>query len=401
MSAGRVLVVNAGSSSLKYEVFDVSTGRSTAAGSVSNVGGRARHVHHARGADLDVVIDCPGHAEAFAAASAALASPASGDESGPLLAVGHRVVHGGSRFTEPVLVDDGVLAALEDLGSLAPLHNPANTEGIRRAGETFPGVPQVAVFDTAFHAGIPAAAHTYAVPREWRTTHHVRRYGFHGSSYAYVSRRIADVLGLAVEGVNTVILHLGNGASACAVRGGRSVDTSMGLTPGEGLVMGTRSGDVDPALGGYLARVAQLSTEGYDRALTRSSGLLGLSGVSDFRELTARREQGDPAATLAFDVAVHRIVKYVGAYAVVLGRVDALVFTGGIGENSPVLRAGVIDRLGILGVTLDPAANDDGPPERRVSTEASRIPTWVVPTDEEAQIARAALDVLGLDHHIR
>ncbi|MEO6791647.1 MAG: acetate kinase [Ornithinibacter sp.] len=401
MAAGRVLVVNAGSSSLKYEVFDVSSGTSTDAGTVSGVGGRARHRHRGPGGDLDEVLDCPGHAEAFAAASAALGSTASGGTDAPLVAVGHRVVHGGARFTRPALVDDDVLGALEELGPLAPLHNPANTEGIRRSRETFPDAPQVAVFDTAFHASIPPEAHTYAVPEEWRRVHRVRRYGFHGTSFAYVSRRVAALLGREAADVNSVILHLGNGASACAVRGGRSVDTSMGLTPVEGLVMGTRSGDVDPALGGYLSRVAGISAKDYDHALTRASGLLGLGGVSDFRELTTRRADGDAAATLAFDVTVHRLVKYVGAYAAVLGRVDALVFTGGIGENSPVLRAAVLERLGILGVGLDATANAGGSPERRVSTSESRTQAWVVPTDEESQIARATLDLLGIEHALR
>ncbi len=404
MAAARVLVVNAGSSSLKYEVFDIAGGGSAGAGSVSGVGGRARHVHRGPGGRVDREIDCPTHAEAFAAAAAVLRGDRSGEAGSPdepLVAVGHRVVHGGSRFTEPVLVDGEVLTALDELSALAPLHNPANVEGIRRAGETFPGVPQIAVFDTAFHASIPAAAHTYAVPEEWRHEHQVRRYGFHGTSYAYVTRRIAILLGHERDDVNAVILHLGNGASACAVRGGRSVDTSMGLTPVEGLVMGTRSGDVDPALGGYLARVAGMSVADYDHALTRASGLLGLCDASDFRDLTARREHGDPAASLAFEVTVHRIVKYVGAYAAVLGRVDALVFTGGIGENSPVLRAAVIDRLAILGLALDADANVEGPPERRVSTGTGRTQVWVVPTDEEAQIARAALDLLDRDHDIR
>ncbi|MGB7819840.1 MAG: acetate kinase [Ornithinibacter sp.] len=406
MSAGRVLVVNAGSSSLKYEVFDVAGGGSTGAGSVSGVGvgGRARHQHRGTGEPLDREIHCPTHAEAFAAAASALRSDeagTAGDGDETLVAVGHRVVHGGARFTGPVLVDGEVLAALDELSPLAPLHNPANIEGIRRAGETFPGVPQVAVFDTAFHASIPPAAHTYAVPEEWRREHRVRRYGFHGTSYAYVSRRIAALLERDRDDVDAVILHLGNGASACAVQGGRSVDTSMGLTPVEGLVMGTRSGDVDPALGGYLERVAGVSPTEYDRALTRASGLVGLSGVSDFRDVSARRDAGDPSAALAFDVTVHRIVKYVGAYAAVLGRLDALVFTGGIGENSPALRAAVIDRLAILGIVLDTNANAHGPAERRVSTSTTRAQAWVVPTDEEAQIARAALDLLECPHDIR
>jgi len=394
-----VLVVNAGSSSLKYRVLDGSGARTVAAGLVSEIGGASRHRHEQEGEVTERDVTCPGHAEAFALAGSALAA-GGGFDPGDLVAVGHRVVHGGPRFTEPVLVDDGVLRALRDLGPLAPLHNPANVEGIVRAQAAFPGVPHVAVFDTAFHATLPAAAHTYAVPGDWRTAHDVRRYGFHGSSYAWVSRRTAQLLGRPVADVAMVVLHLGNGASACAVDGGRSVETSMGLSPAEGLVMGTRSGDVDPALGGYLARVAGLSAEEYDRALNRDSGLLGLAGVSDFRMLLERRAAGDADAVTAFDVTVHRIRKYVGAYAVVMGRLDALVFTGGIGERSAVLRAAVVDGLGVLGLRLDASLNDDGPPERRVSSGDSASEVWVVPTDEEREIARETLEVVGLPHSL-
>ena len=283
------------------------------------------------------------------------------------------MVHGGRRFTEPVLVSDEVVAALRTLAPLAPLHNPANVEGIVRAQVAFPGIPHVAVFDTGFHRTLPPEAYTYAVPPAWRDEHHVRRYGFHGSSYAWVARRTAALLGRDPADVRMVVLHLGNGASACAVDGGRSVETSMGLSPVEGLVMGTRSGDVDPALAGYLSRVAGLSAEDYDRALNRESGLLGLAGVSDFRTLEERRSAGDADAALAFDVTVHRLRKYVGAYAAVLGRLDALAFTGGIGERSPALRAAVVDGLGVLGLRLDPAANADGggPAERLVSAPDS------------------------------
>jgi acetate kinase len=265
-----------------------------------------------------------------------------------------------------------------------------------RAQAAFPGIPHVAVFDTGFHRTLPPEAYTYAVPRAWRDEHHVRRYGFHGSSYAWVSRRTAALLGREVEEVRMVVLHLGNGASACAVDGGRSVETSMGLSPAEGLVMGTRSGDVDPALAGYLARVAGLSAEDYDRSLNRESGLLGLSGVSDFRRLEERCQAGDAEAVLAFDVTVHRIRKYVGAYAAVLGRLDAVAFTGGIGEGSPMVRAAVVDGLGVLGLRLDVAANADGPPERRVSSDSSTAQVWVVPTDEEREIGRATLSVVGV-----
>ncbi|HSO64456.1 MAG TPA: acetate kinase [Ornithinibacter sp.] len=392
-----VLVVNAGSSSLKYQVLDATSGRTVAVGLVSEIGGASHHRHDAdRLHDTDV--DCPSHTAAFALARAALREHGPGLADDDLVAVGHRVVHGGRGFTGPVLVDDEVVAALRTLAPLAPLHNPANVEGIVRAQEAFPGLPHVAVFDTGFHRTLPEAAYTYAVPRDWRDRHHVRRYGFHGSSHAWVSRRAAGLLGRPAEETRMVVLHLGNGASACAVDGGRSVDTSMGLSPAEGLVMGTRSGDVDPALGGYLARVTGMSAEEYDRALNRDSGLLGLAGVSDFRTVVERREHGDADAALAFDVTVHRIRKYVGAYAAVLGRLDALVFTGGIGERSAPLRSAVVDGLGVLGLRLDETANADGPPERRISDRMSAAQVWVVPTDEEREIARATLEALGLPH---
>ncbi len=391
MSGPRVLVVNAGSSSLKYRLLDAATGETSASGLVSEIGG-ASHWRHDGVEPHDQDVDCPDHAAAFAWARGALEA---GDGLGTLVGVGHRVVHGGSRFTEPTRVDDDVLAALEELAPLAPLHNPANAEGIRRAGDAFPGVPGVAVFDTAFHRTIPAAAHTYAVPRPWREEYDVRRFGFHGSSYAYVSRRTARLLGRPVEDLRMVLLHLGNGASACAVDGGRSVETSMGMTPTEGLVMGTRSGDLDPSIGGYLARVAGIDAEGFDRALNRESGLLGLCGVSDFRSVEERVDAGDEDARLAVATMIHRIVKYVGAYAAVLGRVDALVFTGGIGEHAANVRAAVLDRLGLLGVRMDEAANADGDPARRISTPDSPVEVWVVPTDEEREIARETLCALG------
>ncbi len=394
-----VLVVNAGSSSLKYQLLDASTGVTRASGEVSDIGGaRSRHTHTAGGVRDEAAVDCADHGAAFALADAALTQRGPALDRDDLVAVGHRVVHGGRRFTEPVLVSDEVVAALRTLAPLAPLHNPANVEGIVRAQVAFPGIPHVAVFDTSFHRTLPPAAHTYAVPPAWRDKHHVRRYGFHGSSYAWVARRTAVLLERDPADVRMVVLHLGNGASACAIDGGRSVETSMGLSPVEGLVMGTRSGDVDPALAGYLSRVAGVSAEDYDAALNRRSGLLGLAGISDFRTLVERRAAGDPDAALAFDVTVHRLRKYVGAYAAVLGRLDALVFTGGIGERSPALRGAVVDGLGVLGLRLDPSANGagDGTAERLVSAPDSSGQVWVVPTDEEREIGRATLGVVGV-----
>ena len=311
----------------------------------------------------------------------------------PPLAIGHRVVHGGTRFAAATVVDDEVMAALHDLTPLAPLHNPANIVGIDAAMALFPGVAQIAVFDTAFHRSLPPEAFTYAVPREWRDVHGVRRYGFHGTSHAYVSERCATLHG--GTGLGIVVLHLGNGASACAVLDGRSVETSMGLTPLEGLVMGTRSGDLDPAIPFHLARAAGLSLDALDAALNRSSGLLGLTGVNDFRTVLDRAENGDEDCLLAFDVVVHRLVKYVGAYAAAMGRLDAIAFTGGIGEHSAALRAAVLTRLGVFGVELDKDANATAQGEAKVTTPASRVAAYVIATHEELQIARECASVLA------
>ena len=311
-----------------------------------------------------------------------------------LVAVGHRVVHGGADFSEPTVVTPAVVDAIRRLVPLAPLHNPGNLQGIEVAQQVFPDVPQVAVFDTAFHQTMPAAASTYAVPRSWREQYRVRRYGFHGTSHAFVSRRVADLLGRPVEELATIVLHLGNGASATAVDGGRSVDTSMGLTPLEGLVMGTRPGDVDPGLPRHLAEVAGLAVEDYDRALSKESGLLGLTGSADMRDVERRMEEGDPDARLAFDVVVHRLLHYVGAYAAVLGRVDAIAFTAGIGEHSPLVRAAVVERLAGFGLRLDEAANEAAHTEALISTPESSVAVWVVPTNEEFEIARQAAELV-------
>ncbi len=383
-----VLVINSGSSSLKYQLLDPASGSTQTRGIVERIGGVARLRHTVGDRTHEADVDCADHGSALRVAMEAMAEHGPHLDPDALLAVGHRVVHGGSRFSAPVRIDDAVRAAIAELVPLAPLHNPANLRGIEATLAAFPQVPQVAVFDTAFHHTIPAEAHTYAVPAAWRSEYGVRRYGFHGTSVACVSRRAAELLGLTPEETRLVVLHLGNGCSATAVSGGRSVDTSMGISPLEGLVMGTRSGDVDPALPAYLARVAEVDSAAYDNALNTRSGLLGLAGVSDFREVEERRAAGDSDAALAFDVAVHRIVKYVGAYAAVLGGLGAVVFTGGIGENSAGLRSAVLGRLGGLGVQLDDDANAGARGEARLTTDDSPVAAWVVPTNEELEIAR-------------
>jgi acetate kinase len=398
MTARLVLVVNAGSSSVKYQLVDPASGATAATGLVERIGeagvkGVARHT--VSGRDRVQEVDVPDHRAAMRIVLAAFTTNGPALHEDGLRAVGHRVVHGGDRFSSPTVIDSAVIEAIEALIPLAPLHNPGNHAGIRAARAAFPDVPHVAVFDTAFHQSMPDYAYTYAVPKDWRVRHRVRRYGFHGTSHAYVSRRAADLLGRPVAETNVIVLHLGNGASATAVQGGRSIDTSMGLTPLEGLVMGTRPGDLDPALAFHMSRQG-LSIEDYDRALNKASGLAGLTGSNDFREVSARVAAGDPDARLALDVVTYRLAKYIGAYAVALGRLDALVFTAGIGEHSPLLRAAVGARLGLLGVRIDPARNEIGSGERLVSTDDSSVPVFVVPTDEELEIARQTLAVIGV-----
>jgi acetate kinase len=391
-----VLVLNAGSSSLKYSLTDVSTGVAVATGLAERIGEAAGSVRHrGPGGEDRSEEPIPTHEAALRAVLRAF------DRSGPplstvdVVAVGHRVVHGGADFADPVLIDDPVVDAVTRLIPLAPLHNPANLEGIAVARRLFPDLPQVAVFDTAFHQTLPERAYCYAVPDAWRRQHRVRRYGFHGTSHAFVSAAAAELLGRPPEAVNVIVLHLGNGCSATAVAAGRSIDTSMGLTPLEGLVMGTRSGDIDPALQAHLHREHGWTLEEIDGALNRESGLKGLCGTNDFREVTRLVDAGDESARLAFDVYCYRIRKYVGAYYAALGTVDAIAFTAGVGENSPQVRAGAVGGLEALGIRLDERANAaDARGARVVSAADSRVAVMVIPTNEEWEIARQALAVL-------
>ena len=391
-----VLVINAGSSSLKYSVVDTRTGEPAASGLVERIGeSQGRHVHRGSADETETTRSIPSHEDALRAAIDAF------DEHGPSLAeldlraVGHRVVHGGSRFSAPALIDDALIDEVTDLVPLAPLHNPANLEGIRVARELFPDLPQVAVFDTAFHQTLPRHAYTYAVPLAWLEDHGIRRYGFHGTSHSFVDQETARLLGRDPADVNVIVLHLGNGCSASAVRAGRSVETSMGLTPLEGLVMGTRSGDLDPAIPAYLTRELGMSTAEIDRALNSASGLKGLAGENDFRELSRLRASGDDRAGLAFDVYCHRIRKYVGAYYAVLGTVDAVVFTAGVGENSAEVRAASLSGLERFGIMIDDDRNNaPSTGARRISTDDSEVAVLVVPTNEEWQIARETLSVV-------
>ncbi|WP_065964798.1 acetate kinase [Streptomyces sparsogenes] len=379
MNGSRVLVLNSGSSSVKYQLLDMADGSRLASGIVERIG---------EGPVAD-------HSAALKQVAEELAGQGLGLDSPALAAVGHRVVHGGTRFTEPTLITDEVLEEIEKLVPLAPLHNPANITGIKVARDLRPDLPQVAVFDTAFHATMPESAARYAVHRETADRYGVRRYGFHGTSHAYVSRATAALLGRDLAEVNTIVLHLGNGASASAVRGGVCVDTSMGLTPLEGLVMGTRSGDLDPAAIFHLARVGGMSVDEIDTLLNKRSGLLGLCGDNDMREIGRRMGEGDPKAQLAFDIYVHRLRKYVGAYAAVLGRVDAIAFTAGVGENSAAVREAALRGLSVFGIEVDAVRNAlRGSSTRLISTETSRVAVAVVPTDEELEIASQAYDLV-------
>ncbi|WP_203851152.1 acetate/propionate family kinase, partial [Dactylosporangium siamense] len=358
-----ILVLNSGSSSVKFRVVDLSDPAAGQRGTVERIG------------EPDGVAD---HA-------AALAEILDGLDKHGITAVGHRVVHGGSAFTAPALVDDAMLAVLHELTPLAPLHNPGGIAGIEAARAALPGVPHVAVFDTAFHASLPPSASTYALDRDLAARHGIRRYGFHGTSCDIVSRRAADLLGRPLTELNLIVLHLGNGASATAIQGGRSVETSMGLTPLEGLVMGTRSGDVDPAVLSYLHRAAGLSGAAAEEQLQRHGGLKGLAGANDMRTVLERRAAGDAGAALAFDVYCHRIRKYVGAYHAVLGRLDAIVFTAGVGEHAAPVREAALAGLDGWGITVDPVRNAAHAP--LISPDDAPVAVCVIPTDEELAIA--------------
>jgi acetate kinase len=369
-----VLVVNAGSSSLKYSLVDAVSGTAAATGHVERIGEAVGEVVHAGSSgEHRTEREIANHEDALRAAMEAFT------EHGPSLDE----------------VDLEAVAKVKELIPLAPLHNPANLEGIATSLKLFPDVPQVAVFDTAFHSTLPPEAYTYAVPRSWVAEHRIRRYGFHGTSYSFVSGEAARLLGRPPGEVNLIVLHLGNGASAAAIRGGESVDTSMGLTPLEGLVMGTRSGDIDPALHAHLHRQLGWALEDIDGILNRESGLKGLSGHNDFREVERLRAAGDPGARLAFEVYCYRLRKYVGAYYAVLGTVDAVVFTAGVGQNAASVRSCALAGLERLGIEVDPARNQGRVTTPTVvSPDGCDVAVLVVPTNEEWEIARQAMAVV-------
>jgi acetate kinase len=375
-----VLVLNCGSSSLKYAVVEPDTGRLLVDGIVERIG---------EGEVAD-------HEEALRAAFDALAAEGYALDDLGLVAVGHRVVHGGPDLYLPTVVDDGLVATLRTLAPLAPLHNPPAVLGIEVARRVLPDLPHVAVFDTGFFHDLPPAAATYAIDRELARRWHIRRYGFHGTSHQYVSQQAAEFLQAPLESLNQIVLHLGNGASASAIVGGRPLDTSMGLTPLEGLVMGTRSGDIDAGVVSYLSRAAGMSVEDIESMLNRRSGVFGLSGEIDFRVLHQRIESGDTAAQLAYDVYIHRLRKYIGAYLALLGNTDVITFTAGVGENDALVRRDALSAMATLGIELDEHLNDSparGP--RRITAERSPTTVLVIPTNEELAIARACVGVVS------
>ncbi|MCP3816882.1 acetate kinase [Streptomyces sp. A3M-1-3] len=395
MTATRVLVLNSGSSSVKYQLLDMRDRSRLAVGLVERIGeetSRLVHTPPAGGAGKrEQTGPIADHGAALKAVAAELAADGLGLDSPELAVIGHRVVHGGQKFTAPTLVTEEVMAEIERLVPVAPLHNPANISGIRTAQALRPDLPQVAVFDTAFHTTMPEYAARYAIDVATADAHRIRRYGFHGTSHAYVSRETARLLGRAPEDTNVIVLHLGNGASASAVRGGRCVDTSMGLTPLEGLVMGTRSGDIDPAVTFHLMRVAGMSADEIDVLLNKKSGMVGLCGDNDMREITRRMGEGDRQARLAFDIYIHRLKKYIGAYYAILGRVDAVAFTAGVGENAAAVREAAVDGLEELGLAVDGGLNAVRADEPRLISPAyARVAVAVVPTDEELEIATQA-----------
>lgn len=381
MAERPVLVLNSGSSSLKFQVVEPDSGVTCAGGVIGEIGEPS-----GRAAD---------HEEALRLAFEQLADAGVDLTSSGLLAVGHRVVHGGRVFYRPTLLDDERIAELEKLSELAPLHNPPAVRGIKVARKLLPDVAHIAVFDTAFFHHLPAAAATYAMDRELALRYQIRRYGFHGTSHRYVSEQAAEFLDRPVGGLNQIVLHLGNGASASAIAGGRPVDTSMGLTPLEGLVMGTRSGDIDPGVISYLWRTAKLNVDAIESMLNNRSGVWGLAGERDFRRLHAMIESGDGSAQLAYDVFIHRLRKYIGAYLAVLGHTDVISFTAGIGENDPAVRRDAMAGLQQLGIMLDESRNvDTARGARRISADDSPIAVLVVPTNEELAIARDCADLL-------
>lgn len=398
----KILVLNSGSSSLKYQLIDSNTDEVLAKGLAERIGlseGAVKHQSKDNG-KKELSVDMPDHYAAMKIVFGLLTDPEIGAvrDVSEIAAVGHRVVHGGEQFSKPTLVDEKTLEEIDKVSDLAPLHNPPNLMGIRSCLRAMPGTPQVAVFDTAFHASMPKKAYVYALPYDLYAEHGVRRYGFHGTSHRYVSHRVTkimDGMGYDPATLRVITCHLGNGCSMAAIVGGKVVDTSMGMTPAEGLVMGTRSGDLDPAILIFLQKRFDMTPDDVDNLINKKSGLLGVTGKSsDMRDVEELAESGDERAALALEIFCYRVRKYIGAYAAAMGGIDAVVFTGGIGENSPVVRAKCCEGLEFLGLEMDTAKNGGGRGERDISRDGSRAKILVVPTNEELMIARETAQVV-------
>lgn len=387
-----VLVINCGSSSLKYQLINSDTEQALAVGLCERIGIDGRLTHKTEDGKKIVLEDAmPNHEVAIQMVLSALTNKEHGviDSLDKIGAVGHRVVHGGEKFAHSTLINDEVLKAIEECNELAPLHNPANLIGINACKNIMPGVPNVAVFDTAFHQTMPKKAYLYGVPHEYYENYKVRRYGFHGTSHSFVSKRAMDLANLEEKNSKIIVCHLGNGASCSAVLNGESVDTSMGLTPLEGLIMGTRSGDLDPAIVEFVANKEKLSLAEMMNVLNKKSGVLGMSGVSsDFRDLEAAANEGNEHAQEALDVFAYRVAKYIGGYTAAMNGVDAIAFTAGVGENDHYIRAEICKYLGYLGVAIDEESNSQRGKEIVISTSESKVKVCVIPTNEELAIAR-------------
>ena len=394
-----VLVINCGSSSLKYQLINSDTEAVLAKGLCERIGIDGRLVYQLAGHDKEITeAPMPTHKEGIQMVLDALVNPKTGavKSLSEIDAVGHRVVHGGEKFAQSVVLNEEVLAKVEECNELAPLHNPANLIGIRVCQELMPGVPMVGVFDTAFHQTMPQKAYLYGLPYEYYEKYKVRRYGFHGTSHSFVSKRLAEFLNLDYNNSRLIVAHLGNGASISAVLDGKCVDTSMGLTPLEGLVMGTRSGDIDPAIMEFIAKKENLDIDGIMDVLNKKSGVEGLSGVSsDFRDLEAAYHEGNPRAIAACEVFAYRVAKYIGAYVAAMNGVDAIAFTAGIDENTSFIREKILAYFGYLGITMDKEANMVRGEDKIISTPDSKVTVCIIPTNEELAIARETVALVG------
>lgn len=394
-----VLVINCGSSSLKFQLIDSEKEHVLAKGLCERIGIDKSSITYQsdKCEKMTKEVDMPTHNEAINAVISALTDEKTGviNDMSEVKAVGHRVVHGGEYFSSSAIVDEDVLEKIEKCNYLAPLHNPANVIGIKACMKIMKDTPNVVVFDTAFHQTMPEEAYLYGIPREYYEKHKIRRYGFHGTSHSYVSKRVAQIINKPVEELKTIVCHLGNGASICAVDGGKSVDTSMGLTPLAGVMMGTRSGDIDPGILEVLAKMENKDVSEITNILNKKSGVAGLSQVSsDFRDITKAIEEGNVVAKSALDAYIRTVVRFVGAYVAVMNGVDTIVFTAGVGENNSAVRAGVVKHLKYLGVELDEEANKIRGEEKLISTADSKVKVYVVPTNEELAIARETVELV-------